>query len=46
MRESNRVVKIVDTNAMAAVTTLAQAGSTKMAYRGIAFTPESQPANP
>lgn len=43
---SNRVVKIVDTNAMAAVTTLAQAGSTKMAYRGIAFTPESLPANP
>jgi len=37
--DSNRVVRIVDTNAMAVVTTLAQAPSTKMAYRGIAFTP-------
>lgn len=43
---SNRVVKIVDTNAMATVTTLAQAGNARMAYRGIAFTPESQPAKP
>jgi len=40
---SNRVVQIVDTNAMATVTTLAQAGSTNIAYRGIDFTPESQP---
>lgn len=37
---SNRVVQIVDTNATATVTTLAQAGSDKIAYRGIAFTPE------
>jgi hypothetical protein len=37
---SNRVVQIVDTNATAKVTTLAQAGSSKIAYRGIAFTPE------
>ena len=36
---SNRVVQIVDTGASAPVTTLAQAGSTEMAYRGIAFTP-------
>lgn len=41
---SNRVVQIVDTNAMATVMTLAQAGSTNIVYRGIAFTPESQPA--
>jgi hypothetical protein len=37
---SNRVVQIVDTNATAIVTTVAQAGSTKIAYRGIDFTPE------
>lgn len=37
---SNRVVQIVDTNATATVTTLAQAGSAKIAYRGIDFTPE------
>jgi hypothetical protein len=37
---SNRVVQIVDTGATAKVTTIAQAGSTKMAYRGIDFTPE------
>lgn len=43
---SNRVVSIVDTNAMAAVTTLAQAPNAKIAYRGIEFTPEAQPANP
>jgi hypothetical protein len=39
---SNRVVQIVDTNATATVTTLAQAGSVNLAYRGIAFTPGSQ----
>ncbi len=38
---SNRVVRIVDTNASAAVTTIAQAGSTNIVYRGIDFTPES-----
>lgn len=43
---SNRVVRIVDTNAMAAVTTIAQAPSAKMAFRGIDFTPEGQPAKP
>jgi hypothetical protein len=37
---SNRVVQIVDTNSTATVTTLAQAGSPKIAYRGIDFTPE------
>jgi hypothetical protein len=37
---SNRLVQIVDTNAMAAVTTLAQSPSAKIAYRGIDFTPE------
>jgi hypothetical protein len=37
---SNRVVQIVDTNATAVVTTLAQANSQKIAYRGIDFTPE------
>ncbi len=37
---SNRVVQIVDTNAAATVTTLAQAPSAQMVYRGIAFTPE------
>lgn len=37
---SNRVVRIVDTNATASVTTLAQAPSTRMVYRGIDFTPE------
>jgi hypothetical protein len=36
---SNRVVRIVDTNATAVVTTLVQAGSTNIAYRGIDFTP-------
>jgi len=43
---SNRVVRIVDTNATAVVTTLAQAGSAKVAYRGIDFTPELSPAKP
>lgn len=37
---SNRVVQIVDTGASAKVTTIAQAGSTKIAYRGVDFTPE------
>jgi hypothetical protein len=37
---SNRVVRIVDTNSAAVVTTLVQAGSTNVAYRGIDFTPE------
>jgi hypothetical protein len=36
---SNRVVRIVDTNSAAVVTTLVQAGSTNIAYRGIDFTP-------
>lgn len=38
---SNRVVQIVDTNSTAVVTTLAQSPSTKIAYRGIDFTPEA-----
>jgi len=37
---SNRVVQIVDTNGTATVTTLAQARSPNIAYRGIDFTPE------
>jgi hypothetical protein len=37
---SNRVVQIADTGAEAKVTTIAQASSTKVAYRGIDFTPE------
>ena len=36
---SNRVIRIVDTNATATVTTVAQAPSDKMAFRGIDFTP-------
>lgn len=36
---SNRVVKIIDTGANAAVATVAQAGSTNVAFRGIDFTP-------
>ena len=39
---SNRVVQIVDTGANAAVTTLAQARSAEIAYRGIDFTPGSK----
>lgn len=39
---SNRVVQIVDTNSSATVTTLAQAPGDNIAYRGIAFTPESK----
>ncbi|MGO8764237.1 MAG: hypothetical protein ACLQSR_03765 [Limisphaerales bacterium] len=41
---SNRVVQIVDTNAMAAVTTIAQSPSAEIVYRGIDFTPETPPA--
>jgi hypothetical protein len=41
---SNRVVRIVDTNAAAVVTTVAQAGSADIAFRGIDFTPETGPA--
>jgi hypothetical protein len=37
---SNRVVRIVDTNSTAVVTTIVQAGSTNIAFRGIDFTPE------
>lgn len=37
---SNRVVRIVDTNSTAPVTTVARTGSAKIAYRGIDFTPE------
>ena len=38
---SNRVVRIVDTNATAVVSTVAQSGSANIAFRGIAFTPEA-----
>jgi hypothetical protein len=38
---SNRVVRIVDTNANAVVTTVAQAANTNIVYRGVEFTPES-----
>ena len=41
---SNRVVRIVDTNATAQVTTIVQAGSTNIAYRGIDFTPAATAA--
>jgi hypothetical protein len=37
---SNRVVRIIDTNATATVVTLARTGSVEMAFRGIDFTPE------
>jgi len=37
---SNRVVRIVDTGANALVTTIAQATSTNIVYRGIEFAPE------
>jgi len=37
---SNRLVRIVDTNSTALVTTLVQAGSTNVAFRGIDFTPQ------
>lgn len=38
---SNRVVRIVDTNAMAVVSTLAQSHSANIAFRGVDFTPEA-----
>lgn len=38
---SNRVVCIVDTNANATVTTIAQSPSVEIAFRGIDFTPEA-----
>jgi hypothetical protein len=37
---SNRVVRIVDTNSTATVTTIVQAPSTNIVFRGIDFTPE------
>lgn len=40
---SNRVVRITDTGAASAVTTIAQAMSTNIVFRGIEFTPEAQP---
>jgi len=43
---SNCVVRIVDTYATATVTTLAQSGSAKIAYRGVNFTPEARRAKP
>jgi hypothetical protein len=38
---SNRVVQIVDTNATAVITTVAQSPSDKIAFRGVDFTPEA-----
>lgn len=43
---SNRVVQIVDTNAQATVTTIAQSTSTNIAFRGIDFTPGTPIVNP
>lgn len=43
---SNRVVRITDTNSSAAVVTIAQAGSTNIAFRGIDFTPQSPARHP
>jgi hypothetical protein len=43
---SNRVVRIIDTNASAMVTTIAQATSTNIAFRGIEFTPEMAATKP
>ena len=43
---SNRVVRIVDTGANAPVTTIAQAGSTNIVFRGVEFTPESAASSP
>lgn len=40
---SNRVVRIMDTGAGSAVTTIAQATSTNIVFRGIEFTPEATP---
>lgn len=39
---SNRVVRIQDTGASASMTTIAQATSAEIAFRGIAFTPEAK----
>jgi hypothetical protein len=39
---SNRVVRVEDTGASAPVTTIAQATSAEIAFRGIAFTPEAK----
>ena len=39
---SNRVVRIVDTNATAVVSTVAQSPSADIAFRGITFTPEAK----
>jgi hypothetical protein len=41
---SNRVVRIIDTNASAAVITIAQSASTNIVYRGVEFTPEAVPS--
>jgi hypothetical protein len=38
---SNRVVRIVDTNVTAVVTTVAQATGDNIAFRGVDFTPEA-----
>jgi hypothetical protein len=43
---SNRVVQIIDTNAQAVVTTIAQSTSTNIAFRGIAFTPGTPVVSP
>ena len=40
---SNRVVRITDTGAGSVVTTIAQATSTNIVFRGIEFTPEATP---
>ena len=40
---SNRVVRITDTGAASVVTTIAQATSTNIVFRGIEFTPEASP---
>ena len=39
---SNRVVRVEDTGVSAPVTTIAQAASPEIAFRGIAFTPEAK----
>ena len=38
---SNRVIRIVDTNATATVTTVAQSTNSNIAFRGVDFTPEA-----
>jgi hypothetical protein len=40
---SNRVVRVVDTNASTSVNTIVQAKSVQVAYRGIDFTPDLEP---